>query len=64
MVEVPASESSRLIRVARGGRYADHLAPGAEGGVACGTVLVGSQAAAAEFKVVVDPAVGRESALC
>jgi len=48
----------RLIRPSRCGRHANHLAPGVEGGVACGTVLVGGQAVAARLEVVVDAAMG------
>lgn len=44
-----AAEVLRLIRSSRSGRNADHLAPGTEGGVACGTVPVGGQAAKAEL---------------
>jgi len=53
----------RRIRSSRCGRYADHLAPGSEGGVASGTVLVGRQAVAAKLEVVVDAAVGGKEAL-
>ena len=53
----------RLIRASHGGRCASHLAPGTEGRVACGVVLVGCQAVAAELKMVVDAAMGGEEAL-
>jgi len=53
----------RLIGSSRGRCNVGNFAPGAEGGVACGTVLVGGQAVAAELEVVVDAAVGREEAL-
>lgn len=56
-------EGWRLIRVSRGGRDAGNLAPGAAGGVAGGTVLVGGHAVATELKVVVDAAVGGQEAL-
>ena len=39
------------------------LTPGAEDGVACGTVLVGGEAMAAELEVVVDAGVGRQELL-
>ncbi len=39
------------------------LAPGAESGVAGGTVLVGSEAMATELEVVVDAGMGRQEAL-
>ncbi len=44
-------------------RDADHLAPGAEGVVACDMMFVGGQAMAAELEVVVDAGVGGEEAL-
>ena len=53
----------RLIKSSRCRRDADHLAPGAEGSVAGGAVLVGGQAVTAELEVVVDAAVGRKEAL-
>jgi len=53
----------RLIRASRGGRSAGNLAPGAEGSVACGTVLVGGQAVATELEVVVDAGMGGQEAL-
>ncbi len=51
-----------LLRPLRGSRNAGDLAPGAEGGVACGAVLVSGQAMAAELEVVVDPAVNGQEA--
>ena len=56
-----AAEVSRLVRVSRGRCDAGHLALGAEGAVACGTVLVGGKAA--ELKVVVDAPVDGEESL-
>ena len=53
----------RLIRVSRGGREADQLAPGAEGGIASGTVLVSGQAMAAKLEMVVDMTMGGKEAL-
>ena len=53
----------RLTRGSRCGRDARHLAPGAEGGVACGAVLVGGRAVAAELEMVVNVAAGREEPL-
>jgi len=49
----------RLIKSSRCRRDADHLAPGAEGSVAGGAVLVGGRAVTAELEVVV----GRKEAL-
>ena len=48
----------RLVRFSCRGSDVGHLAPGAEGGIASGTVLVGGQAVAAELKMVVDAALG------
>ena len=52
-----AAEGWRLIRSSRRLGDAGNLTPDAEGDVACGTVLVGGQAMAAELEVVVDAAV-------
>jgi len=57
------TEGLRLIRSSRCRRDADHLAPGAEGGIVGGSVIGGGQAMAAELEVVVDAAVGGEEAL-
>jgi len=43
---------------------AGEIAPSAKGGVARGTVLGGGEAVKAELKVIVDPAMGGEEALC
>ncbi len=53
----------RLIRSSRCGHDADHLAPGAEGSVACGTMFVGGQAMATELEMVVDAAMDGAEAL-
>ena len=50
-------------RKLRGRWKAGDLAPEAEGGASCGSVLVGGEVMSAELKVVVDPAVGGEEAL-
>jgi len=52
----------RLIRASLCGRNAGKLAPGAEGGVAGGTVFVGGQAMTAKLGMGVDVAVGGEEA--
>jgi len=57
------SQARGLSRSSCGRGDANHLAPGAEGGVACGTVLVGGQAVATELEVAVDAAVDGEEAL-
>lgn len=58
-----AAAGLQLIRSSHCGRDADHLASGAEGAVAGGTVLAGDQAMAADLEVVVDAALAGQDAL-
>ena len=53
----------RLMGVSSRGRDAGHLAPGAEGMVASGTMFGGGQAVVTKLEMVVDAAVGGEEAL-
>jgi len=55
--------SIRLAKVSRSQGDADHLTPCLKGGVACGSIRGGGQAATAELEVVVDPAVGGKETL-
>lgn len=52
----------RLWRLCSGGNFGD-VVPGAKGGIASRTMLVGTEVMTAELEMVVDPAVGGEKTL-